>query len=98
MSGAARHFWCGQQGQRRRQRESLETAAQEFLCGLQSPEVEQTAVEAIADVDSIVTIKAFHGLFEHHTEEDAEHSWCQDLFSRLFHAVDNWKGFREVAI
>ena len=48
------------------------------LCvGLQSPEIEQTAVEAIADVDSIVTIKAFHGLLEHHTEENTEQSWCQ---------------------
>ena len=67
------------------------------LCvGLQSLEVEQTAVEAIADVDSIVTIKAFHGLLEHHTEEDAEQSRCQD--ATLFHVVGNWEGFRKVTL
>ena len=43
------------------------------LCeGLQSPEVEQTAVEAIADVDTIIIANIFSGLVEQHAKEDGE--------------------------
>ena len=63
---------------------------------LQSPEIEQTAVKAGAAVDSLVIIKVFCGLPEHHAEEDAEQSWFQD--TTLFHAVGDGKGFREVAV
>ena len=38
---------------------------------LQSPEIEQTAVEVVTDGDSLVIIKVFCGLPEHHAEEDA---------------------------
>lgn len=31
-----------------------------------------------SDVDSIPIIKIFHGLFEHHAEEDSDESWCQN--------------------
>ena len=62
---------------------------------LQSPKIEQTAVKAVADVDSLVIIKLFCGLPEHHAE-DAEQSWCQE--TTLFHAVGDGKGFREVAV
>ena len=62
---------------------------------LQYPEIEQTAVKAAADVDSLVIIKVFCGLPEHHAE-DAEQSWCQE--TTLFHAVGDGKGFREVAV
>jgi len=63
---------------------------------LQYPEIEQTAVKAAADVDSLVIIKVFCGLPEHHAEDDAEQSWCQ--VTTLFHAVGDGKGFREVAV
>ena len=64
--------------------------------GLLSPEVEKTAVKTIVGVDSNVIVKVFHGLLEHHPEEDAEQSRCQD--ASLFHAVDDGEGFREVAV
>ena len=60
--------------------------------GLLSPEVEKTAVKTIVGVDSNVIAKVFHGLLEHHPEEDAEQSRCQD------DAVDDGEGFREVAV
>ena len=85
MSGAARHFRYGQQGQRRRQRKVLKQLLKSLCVGLQSSDVKQTVVDMKADLDSIVTIKAFHNLLEHHTEEDAEQSRCPDatLFTPL---------------
>ena len=67
-----------------------------FCVGMQSPEVKQTAVKRVTDVYSTVIVKIFYDLFKHHTEKDAEQSWCQN--TTLFHTVDNGEGSKEVAV
>ena len=67
------------------------------LCvGLKSPEIEEVAIEAIADINAIIVIEVFSSLSQHHAEEDGEESQCQD--AALFHAVADCERLGEVTV
>ena len=67
------------------------------LCvGLKSPEIEEVAIEAIADINAIIVIEVFSSLSQHHAEEDGEESRCQD--AALFHAVADCERLGEVTV
>ena len=74
----------------------MEQQLKYFCVDMQSPEVKQTAVKTVADVNSTVIVKVFCDLFKHHGEKDPEQSRWQN--TTLFHAVDDWEGSREVAV
>ena len=65
-----------------------------MVVSLQSPEVEKTAVEAKANVDSVFVVKGLHGLLSH-AGENGEVGWSQD--PKLFDSVGDWERFCEVA-
>ena len=67
-----------------------------FCVGMQSPEVKQIAVKAVADVYSTVIVNVFNDIIKHHAEKDAEQSRCQN--TTLIHAVDDWERPREVTV
>ena len=67
------------------------------LCvGLKSPEIEEVAIEAIADINAIIVIEVFSSLSQHHAEEDGEESRCQN--AALFHAVADCERIGEVTV
>ena len=71
-----------QQEQRHQRRGGLGSVAPGSLCW---PEIEEVAIEAIADINAIIVIEVFSSLSQHHAEEDGEESRCQD--AALFHAI-----------
>ena len=76
-----------------------EVSDQLLLClcvGLKSPEIEEVAVAAIADINAIIVIEVFSSLSQHHAEEDGEESRCQD--TALFHAVADCERLGEVTV
>ena len=64
--------------------------------GLKVPRVEQAAVQTAPGVHPLLVIQVFSGLLEHHTEEDAEESRCQD--ATLLHAVGDGEELGQVAV
>ena len=53
-------------------------------------------MKTVSHIDFVHIIKIFCGLFEHHTEEVSEDSWCQD--ATLLHSTDDWKRIWEVTV
>lgn len=53
-------------------------------------DVLKVSIKTVSDVNSILDIKLFSGLFEQHAEEDGEESQCQD--TTLLNSVGNWEG------
>ena len=67
---------------------------QPLLClgvGLEASQIEETAIQTISDVHPLVIIQVLSCLLEHHAEEDAEESRCQD--ATLLYTIGDGEGF-----
>ena len=58
--------------------------------GLEASKIEETAIQTVHDAHPVIIIQVCNCLLEHHAEEHAEESRCQD--TTLFHAVRGGKG------
>ena len=66
------------------------------IVGLEAPQIEEVVIPTVPNTHLILVLQIISCLFEHHAEEDAEESRCQN--TTLHHSVGNGKGVRQANI
>ena len=81
----------GDEGSVIREEKVLDQPLLRLGVGLEALQIEETVFPTVSDVHPLVIIQVLSCLLEHHAEEDAEESRCQD--TTLFFAVGDGEGF-----